>query len=148
MLEKLQLRIQGKQYPQTPLANTYDGRFFAHQLRASDVGSFYEADHEYINSLITPIGKNDVNSITDITSFLLTFQTERSSHNVFFDGIETGNENVNIQLEFNTSSSTPDAHKNHAPQMWLLRETYWTADVQNGLRYWPKGTPEFVLDDE
>ena len=146
MLNKVQLRIQNKQYPQIPFANTYDSRFYTQMLRASDVGSFYEADKEYINSLITPRKQND-NTYTDLTSFILTFQTERSSDNVFFDGIETGMENVNIQLDFQPTDNTNPAHYNHAPQLWLLRETYWTADVQNGLKYWAKNTPEVIYED-
>ena len=64
----------------------------------------------------------------------------------FFDGIETGTENVNIQLEFDTTTNSSDKLIHFAPQIWFLRETYWTADIQNGLRYWSKGTPEFELD--
>ena len=147
MLDKIQLRINGKLYPQIPFANTYDARFFAHMLRASDVRSVFEADPEYINSLMTPIHEKDTNTFTDISSFLMTFQTERSSDNVFFDGLETGNENVNIQFEFHPTTNTNADHFKFAPQIWLLRETYWTADVQNGLRYWAKGTPEFVTEE-
>ena len=146
MLNKVQLRIQGKQYPQIPFANTYDSRFYAHMIRGSDVGSFYEADPEYINSLLTPIRSSDKNTLTDVTSFLMTFQTERSSDNVFFDGIETGNENVNIQFECQPTEDTRDEHFSFAPQIWLVRETYWTADIENGLRYWSKGTPEYITE--
>ena len=33
------------------------------------------------------------------------------------------------------------AHRKYAPQLWILRETYWSADVQYGLRYWKTESP-------
>ena len=141
MLEKLQLRIQGKKYPSLPFDNTYDANFYSMMIRNSDIGSLYEADSEYIRSLITKLGHDDVNTITDVTSFMVTFQTKRDTDSFVYDGLETNDENVNIQLEFKPSTDTKAAHRNYAPQLWLLRQTYWTADIQNGLRYWKAGSP-------
>ena len=75
---------------------------------------------------------------SDLTSFIVTFQAERNSGGFFFDGLETGNQNVNIQLTFGYDAGVSQGV---APQVWFTRDTYWTVDNSNGLRYWKTGTP-------
>ena len=146
MAKNVQLRVDGKLYPNQPFETTYDHRFFTAMMNASDFQNFFEADNEYRDSLLiqrgrdtntgnTTYNKPNTYSPTDISSFIMTMQAERNSGGYFFDGLETGNQNVNIQLNFN------DGITGDAPQVWFTRDTYWTVDNENGLRYWKTGTP-------
>ena len=140
MATNVQLRVDGKLYPNQPFESTCDHRFYTAMMNASDLQSFFEPDNEYRDSLLVPRRKDtDSEPYTkfqqDISSFLLTMQAERNSGGYFFDGLETGNQNVNIQIQFD------NAIAGAAPQVWFTRDTYWTVDNENGLRYWKTGTP-------
>ena len=143
--KNLQLRVDGKLFPNIPFENTYGYRFYQDMMNASDLDNFYEADKEYADSLITPRFLNTNRYAKDLTSFLCTMQAERNNKGFFFDGIETGNQNVNIQIHYNGTAATPD---NITPQVWFTRDTYWTLDNENGLKYWRYGTPPIYRSDE
>ena len=140
-VSNLQLRVDGKLYPNQLFDNTYDHRFIINQMNAADFSTFYEADQEYLDSFreITHTAATG-RFLQDQTSFICIFQAERNSEGFFFDGLETGNQNVNIQLQFNGNNITQNLHS-AAPQCWFVRDTYWTVDNENGLRYWKTGTP-------
>ena len=139
MIEEIQLRVDGKLYPNQPFEKSWDHRFYMAMMLASDFQSFYQADDEYVNSFLIP-RKNEVNCPTDMTSFIMTMQAERNSGGFFFDGLETGNQNVNISLRFQRSKDW-EYSTNCPPQVWFTRDTYWTVDNEQGLRYWKTGTP-------
>ena len=93
---------------------------------------------------MTPRRRDDL-TMTDLTSFIVTFQAERNSGGFFFDGLETGNQNIHIQISFNGGGVIGTLNNGNVlappPQVWLTRDTYWTVDNVNGLRYWKTGTP-------
>ena len=135
MATNVQLRVDGKLYPSQSFESTYDHRFYTAMMNASDLQNFFDADDEYRNSLLTERKLSDSLFPHDVTSFIMTMQAERNSNGFFFDGLETGNQNVNISLRFNSKFASA------APQIWFTRDTYWTVDNENGLRYWKVGTP-------
>ena len=138
-IKNIQLRVDGKLYPNQAFENSWDHRFFTAMMNASDYYGFYEADDEYVNSILVERVSSDTDNValrTDITSFIMTMQAERNSAGFFFDGLETGNQNVNIALRFDSA-----IEEMQPPQVWFARDTYWTVDNENGLRYWKQGTP-------
>ena len=140
MLENLQFICNGIQYPNKPLNNTYDSRFYTSMMRAGDQENFFEADNDYRNSLITKITTSTKNYLTDVTNFLITFQAKRNCNGYYFDSIETDTEKVSIQLQF-SNSIYQDNNKPVQPQVWFIRDTYWSLDNKNGLKYHVYGTP-------
>ena len=151
----LQLRVDGKLFPTHKFENTWDYRFYQMMMNASDLDNYYEADRSYSNSLLAEIPRNwDTNICVphDISTFLCTFQVERNTAGYCFDGIETGNQTVNIALSYTNSD---DATKGNwysqigiAPQIWFTRDTYWTCDNVNGLKYHKTGTPPIYASSE
>ena len=152
-IRQVQLRVDGKLYPNQDYENTWDHRFWLAMMNASDLDNFFEADKEYSDSLSRRIPDDSeaaatgARMISDQTAFLLTFQAERNSNGYFFDGLETYAQNVSIQLRFSGSNVTSALH-DAAPQVWFCRDTYWTVDNENGLRYWKTGTPAAYMSAE
>ena len=147
MAEMMQLRVDGKLYPNQAFESTYDHRFFTTMMNASDYQNFYEADDEYKNSFLigrrTWVNQGAVTEDlcpTDMTSFIMTMQAERNSGGFFFDGLETGNQSVSISLRFNPQNNNPFKTE-CPPQVWFTRDVYWTVDNENGLKFWATGTP-------
>ena len=147
--QDLQLRVDGKLYPTNKLENTWDYRFYQMMMNASDLDNYYEADKSYSRSLTAPIpsGWTNTSCPYDISTFLCTFQVERNTAGYCFDGLETGNLNVNIGLLYTNTNSWYDDTK-VAPQIWFCRDTYWTVDNVNGLKYHKVGTPPVYASDE
>ena len=132
-------------YPTHKLENTWDYRFYQMMMNASDLDNFIEADKSYSESLTAPIPVKWKNTACpyDVSTFLCTFQVERNTAGYCFDGLETGNLNVNIGLQY-TSDEAPSWYNQFdkiAPQIWFTRDTYWTCDNVNGLKYHKAGTP-------
>ena len=154
MLQSLQLRVDGKLFPTHKLENTWDYRFYTMMMRASDLDNYYEADKSYSQSLLTKITDHqwDVKYCCpyDISTFLCTFQAERNTAGYCFDGIETGNQAVNIALSYKCENGQTWFDQNHstAPQIWFCRDTYWTCDATNGLKYHKTGTPPLYASAE
>ena len=152
IIENLQLRCDGKLYPTHKIDSTTDYRFYQMMMNASDLDNYYEADKSYSNSLTTKIPVAFKNTCTpyDISSFICTFQCERNTKGYCFDGLETGNVNVNIGLQFNANATTSwyGTADRASPQIWFARDTYWTVDNVNGLKYHKTGTPPIYASTE
>ena len=153
-LELLQLRVDGKLFPTNKLENTWDYRFYQMMMNASDLDNYYAADKSYSDSLLAQMPKPTaqawyINCCTphDISTFLCTFQVERNTAGYCFDGIETGNQTVNIALTYKSANSWYKVVK-IAPQIWFTRDTYWTCDNVNGLKYHKTGTPPIYASSE
>ena len=156
MLEKVQLKINGKQFPKEAFADTYGARFCAIQVRAGYTLKYVEMDKEWLDSISHSLILSDSVlfddrvgfwTVSDQTSFVMRFQVERNSsidRQIFYDGIESGPESVNIQLSFQTTTNTQANIMKRSPQIWLVRDTYWTADSKNGLQYIRYGTPSLA----
>lgn len=155
MLKNLQLTIDGKLYPVKSIQTTGE-RFFNMTLIASDLDEKDEATEEYEDSLTRPLnddsGTRFARTWKDQTSFIPPIQLERNGAGYFFDGLETGNENVKVRLTAtpmytgnNDTYYIPDpSHTDKhppAPEIWFNRDVYWTADTQNGLKFHKTGTP-------
>ena len=146
-LTNLQLRVNNIPYPHEPFDNTYDHRFLNYTIRASDLDNFFAANKDYVNSMTYKRENTDKNTPYDITNFIVTIQAERNGKGYFFDGVETGTQNVNINLRFNYTVNGL-GQSDAPPELWLCRDTYWTVDSQNGLRYWKTGTPQIFASEE
>ena len=155
MLKNLQLTIDGKLYPVKSI-ETVGERFFNMALTASNLDEHDEATEEYEDSLTRPLNADDGTRFSrtknDQTSFIPPIQLERNGAGFFFDGIETFNENVKVRLTavpmfagandtyYIPDSTAPTVHPPN-PEVWFNRDVYWTADIQNGLKFHKTGTP-------
>ena len=140
-LKKLQLRINGKQYPKEPFDTTSGARFTAIQVRAGYNEKYCEIDKEWLDSINRNILWNGYRF--NDTACLIRFQLKRNTpdgREMVYDGIETGTENVNIQLSFMATSETNTDIKTCNPELWLIRDTFWEASAQNGLKYYKYGS--------
>lgn len=156
MLNELQLNLDGKLYPEKAI-ETVGERFFTMMLNASDLDGLFECTEEYEDSLTRSLNKENgtklVRTYKDQTSFLCTIQTERNGAGLFFDGLESGNTNVTVGLHAKPMfTGTNDTYCGLAitpppPQVWFTRDTYWSWDPQNGLKYHKTGTPEPYKSD-
>ena len=141
MLNNLQFICDGVGYPHKPFENTYNSRFYTTMMRAGDQENFFEADNDYKNSIFRKTGSRYKNTLSDISSFMITFQTERNCNGNYYDGLETENQKVSIELKFSSSDLEIDPEHPEKPQVWFIRDTYWTLDNKNGLKYHKSGTP-------
>ena len=156
MVTGLQLRVDGKLYPNQQFDNTNDYRFYSAMMNAADLDGFIQCNKEYRDSILTTRTAQLVNPLTDITDFICVIEAERNGGGFFFDGLETGNQNVNINLRFNGSDVSAGQlainplgiNGAPPPQVWFCRDTYWTVDNENGLRYWKTGTPQIYASEE
>ena len=148
-ITNLQLRVNNIPYPHEPFESTNDARFLNYMIRASDLDNFFAANKDYVNSMVHLWEEGDEAAPYDITNFIITIQAERNGKGYFFDGVETGTQNVNINLRFNYKTGVDHFGRSNAPpELWLCRDTYWTVDSQNGLRYWKTGTPQIFASEE
>ena len=148
-ITNLQLRVNNIPYPHEPFDSTNDSRFLNYMIRASDLDNFFAANKDYVNSMVHHWEEDDLGVPYDITNFIVTIQAERNGKGYFFDGVETGTQNVNINLRFNYRTGVSRFGRSEAPpELWLCRDTYWTVDSQNGLRYWKTGTPQIFASEE
>ena len=151
-VELLQLRVDGKLFPTNKFDATNDYRFYQMMMNASDLDNYYEADKSYSDSLLADMPatwKTEHCIPHDISTFLCTFQVERNTAGYCFDGIETGNQTVNIALSYSTNNTKSWFYSiKCAPQIWFTRDTYWTCDNVNGLKYHKTGTPPIYASSE
>ena len=156
MLKNLQLTIDGKLYPVKSI-ETVGERFFNMALTASNLDENDECTEEYEDSLTRPLnddaGNRFARTKNDQTSFIPPIQLERNGAGFFFDGIETGNENVKVRLTavpmysgandtyYIPDSTAPTVHPPN-PEIWFNRDVYWTLDLDNGLKFHKTGTPK------
>ena len=141
MLNNLQFICNGVGYPSKPFDNTYDSRFYTTMIRAGDQENFFEADNDYRNSIFRRVQRTNKNCLSDISSFMVTFQAERNCNGNYYDGLETDTSKVSIELKFSSSDLDVDASNPQRPQVWFVRDTYWTIDNKHGLKYHKSGTP-------
>ena len=141
VLQKLQLRINGKQFPKEPFEDTSGARFTAIQIRAGYNEKYCEIDKEWLDSINRNIYWTGY-QFND-SACVIRFQLKRNcpdGREMVYDGIETGTENVNLQLSFVASKETDKELIKNNPQLWLVRDTFWTASAQNGLKYYKYGS--------
>ncbi|KAA6399558.1 MAG: hypothetical protein EZS28_004912 [Streblomastix strix] len=98
--QDMQVTTCGRNFPDMPM-NTLDQQFFQLQLNASNLDLLFEAIDEFEDALTTPrnIATRRLNPHTDLTSFLITLQSERNSNGaLIFDGLYTQNQNTSVEL--------------------------------------------------
>jgi hypothetical protein len=165
MYQNVQCTIMNKNYPDEPIS-TLGARFLQLQLVASELDGPIDATKEYETSLteerndmIDDAHKRRTNSSFDNTSFMVNIQLERSNAGYCFDGIDTGGQNVSIQLKgdpiikgaedtyFNfpiADGPTPGSHIiEHPvpPEAWICRECFWQLSLGEGMRWMEFGSP-------
>ena len=170
MLKDVQMRINNVNVPEKPV-RTDDARFMKYNING------YHADLDYTNSLKhLPIMQTVAHvkqqkgyiyawTPTDCSDFIVTFPMERDNEPNAFDGLETGDENINFHLDgscigtvrqqaygMKQTDTATDANgviQNIAeeippsPNVMFTSKAYWTADVENGLVFHPRGVPNF-----
>ena len=141
MLNNLQFICDNVGYPHKPFDNTYDARFYTTMMRAGDQENFFEAENDYRNSVYRRRKRTDKNRLSDISSFMISFQAERNCNGNYYDGIDTDTRKVSIELKFSSSDLDVDTSNPQKPQVWFVRDTYWTLDNKDGLKYHKSGTP-------
>ncbi|KAH0799810.1 uncharacterized protein GO595_007381 [Histomonas meleagridis] len=150
----VQLTIAGQNYPDEPVS-TLGARFLQYQLVASDLDGGIQCTKEFEDSLT--MDRNDSNgtrynnTLSDATSFMLNIQCERSRGGYVFDGLYSNGQNIPIQIkgqpiytQANDTYYNVDDTGNHPPppQLFICRDTYFTLDLHNGLKYYANGTPD------
>ena len=148
MVDNLEIFADGKCLVDTRLS-TIGEDLFGLVLQSADLEGVFECTKELEDSLTTPLNNTDGSrkkrTYTDCTSFLPSFTTQRYGKHYFYDGLETGSRNANIQLIFDAihqgAHDTYLWHRPPAPQIWACRSTYWSYDNVNGLKYHNYGVP-------
>jgi hypothetical protein len=145
---------------------THGARFLQYQLVASDLDGCIEPTREYQDSLCKDLNdfKNDGQRYkrldSDATSFMFNVQLERSGAGYCFDGLDTGGQNISIQLKGTPikagvndtyycvdlkdgadpkSTSSYDHPPN--PECWICQETFWILSTDKGMEYNRKDLP-------
>ena len=127
----IQFICDGIRYPNKPLDNTIDSRFYSIMIRSGDQNNFFEVDHSYKNTLL-----DYKKEVTDQTSFFTTFQAKRNGNGHFFDSVDKDKDKVNIQIKYYKNDILE-----YKSQMWFIRDTYWSFNNQEGLKYHVYGSP-------
>ena len=145
MVRNLQITIDGRNFPDNAMSTIGD-IFFTRMLQASDLDGVNECTEEYEDSLTRERANDEqfINPWKDGISFICTIPVMRDGGSVFFDGIETKNNQVSIRLQANPIIRGKDVNCKEAkapPQMWFTRTTYWTWCPEEGLKYHSTGTP-------
>ena len=144
MIQNIQLLVNGVMYPNLPFENSWGHRFTTSMIKAADFQDFYNINKEYYTSLMSKrrydtANNRIVRSLEENTSFFITMQAERNSSGYYFDGLTSNNLATNINLQFDHDniavSTTP-------PQVWIVKDTFWTIDNESGLVYHEDGEPE------
>jgi predicted secreted protein len=147
------LKVAKSQIPNEP----YDTTSITHlqdQIGISDLDGPLNATKDYENSIILehnkPDGTRYTNSLSDDTSYLAQFQTERSDGAFIVDGINSHGQNVPIELigvpKYTGPNDTyyiPRAGgpvNSFKPILMECRDTFWVLDL-NGLHYFEDKTP-------
>ena len=136
MVKRLQLIVNNIMYPNQPYESTYDYRFYISQIQAADFDSYIQPKEDYVHSLTHVREKALLKDVEyppfDITSFFAFIQLERNSSGFFYDGLSTENLSIPVNLQFDSS---PFAQSSIPPQVWIVKDTYWTLDMEHGLIY-------------
>lgn len=156
-IDNFYIKALGVQYPDK-VGSTLGARFLQDQLVAADLDGGLKPTRELVDSYT--MVKNDgngvryKNSLSDATSFCAIIQTECGGAGYVFDGIDSSGQSVPIEIGFRPlhrgvndtyfNVVTGDRPATHppAPQLWLIRDTYWSVDTAGGLQYHKFGTPE------
>jgi hypothetical protein len=158
-IDQFCIRTLGVQYPEK-VVSTLGPRFYQYSLIASDLGGHLRPTTEFIDSYTMvkniesdPDKTRYANTLRDGSSFALIIQTERNESGYVFDGIDSGGQSTPIDIQFvpivkgvndtyyNCDPANLTIHP-PAPQVWLCRDVYWTADVKNGLVFHKYGIPD------
>jgi len=148
MIHNFNIFVNQKQIPNFQLC-TQGPLFFEIVRKGADLDGLYEMTQEFEESLTIPLNNPDGTPIrrmkADQTNFLPTIPVERKTEGFCFDGIETGNTPVTVRMKFDALyPGDNDVYLNQAqaaPQLWLTRDTFWSFDMTNGLKYHHRGTP-------
>ncbi|KAI5516108.1 hypothetical protein TVAGG3_0106220 [Trichomonas vaginalis G3] len=148
MLRGLQVTIDSRNFPDQAMTTVGD-IFFTRMLQASDLDGVNECTEEYEDSLTRPLNADDGTPLArtwkDQTSFLCTIPVQRDGAGIFFDGLETFNSQVTVQVKaypiIQGENDTYCSKVTNPPQVWFTRTTYWTWTPDEGLKYHPTGTP-------
>jgi hypothetical protein len=105
MYQNVQVTIKNKNYPDEGIT-TVGARFLQLQLVASELDGSVEPTAEYERSLTEEKNQGQArnyarkrNMTADASSFMLNIQLERSGAGYCFDGLDSGGQNVSIQLK-------------------------------------------------
>jgi hypothetical protein len=139
----LQLQVGNRTFPTTAVS-TIGPDFVRMMLDASDLDSLFLPTDEYANSLTVDRSKPGKIMIpsTDLTSFVVIIQCERSGANdIFFDGMDSGTQNQQIRLRgapiYSTTSTTKndvyyDAdHPPPPPLIATLQDSFWLFSIDD-----------------
>ena len=156
MQHGLQIKIAGELYPNERVS-TLGPRFLQEQLIIADLDGILQATDELTNSYVQPKNRPDGtrfgNSLSDDTSFIALFQTERGDAGYTFDG-SNYKENTSFEIisnpihtgaSFDTYLYPIDGgEKNRrAPVAYLCRDTYFVHDGKK-FSYHQNRTPDGV----
>ena len=160
MLKDFQMRINNVNYPDKPL-RTDDTRFYKLQINGIHADLDYQNSMTHLESISywkdsavygeTPHYTR--NSPTDISSFIATIPVERDNEPGVFDGLETGDDNINIHLDGECiKGPTEQTYASDgkgadqippSPKIWFTSKAYWTLDTENGLVFHDRGVPNY-----
>jgi hypothetical protein len=135
MLKEMQLTIGSQQIP-TVKYSTVGARYLQEQLIIADLDGALQATTEYTDSIVNEKNKSGlngaryINTMSDDTSFIALFQTERGDGGYVFDGIDSSGENLNTIIEgqpivsgTNDTYFYPRMIYNPANQTWAVDTT-------------------------
>jgi hypothetical protein len=101
------------------------------------------------NSKNKPSGERYINSLSDDTSFMALFQTERGESDYVFDGLNSKGTNWSLKLDghpiFTVDNETyyypnPGEINGNSAQVWLCNDTFFVVS-QNHFKYIRDETP-------
>jgi hypothetical protein len=138
MYQNFQLAVGNRRFPDKP-CRTFGPEFFQLQLDHSDFDSLFPCNDMFENSICVERVKDGkiIKAHTDLSNFVAGFQCERSGANdTFFDGMDSHNALVNIQL-FGGPAFPVDPYFNPTnpppvPLLFTLQETIWQFNSING----------------
>ena len=145
-IRNLQLKVNDIQYPEQAFDDTYGPRFVNAMLKATHIPKASDMNKEFLQSLCTQrtwnaTANKPYASTCEDTSFFVIFQTERNCPGTYFDGLISDSLSVSINLQFDF---TEVGKSNIAPEIWILKHTFWTVDRLNGLKYHENEQPTIV----
>ena len=161
MCQNMSLNVNKVQFPDIPFA-TNDARFYQMQLVANELDGSNEPTQEFEDSIThvrNYVDKDGIHRLEDVgtdnTSFMITFQLERSNGGYVFDGVDSGTETVPITLRgtpiYPGNSDTyynPDPTNLLVcpphPELWICTDTFFLLQPREygGLVYNGQVIPE------
>jgi hypothetical protein len=165
MIDNFYIKVLGQQYPERTY-DTLSPRFYQNMIMACDLDGGLKPTKDFIDTYTMrknhsndgtakDHGQRYNNTLRDNTNFALVIQTERNQSGYVFDGIDSQGQSVPFEIHFNPLFQQDDTYYNYdgltsnahppPPQIWLCVDTYWTADIVNGL-VWHKGDGQLPAD--